>query len=168
MLVTRGAGGPPLHGPTCLPWSGARGRVFFARVSSLALRNVQHTRLLLGLLLFWYTIQPFPLSFLQAIVWQASSVNCHSPALQVERGAMLPSGPVSPNSLGWGSVLVPPQTGPSMAIQSHLTFFFPQTLFFPPRHRLYPWGKGKGSAENSLSVSLSNYFAARLWLFFFF
>ena len=73
MLVTRGTGGLPLHGPTCLRWSGPRGRVLFARVSSLSLHNVQHTRLLLGLLLFWYTIQPFPLCFLQAIVWQASS-----------------------------------------------------------------------------------------------
>lgn len=129
MLVTPGAWGPQLYGPTAVsfirtPWKiWLYLTVLFARVSCLALSTVQHATwdtlvvllcfsdsagdlgLLLGLLLLSYTIQPFPLCFPQATVWQPSSAACRSPELQRERGAVLPSGP-DPQTL-WDEVCPP-------------------------------------------------------------
>lgn len=129
MLVTSGAWGLQLYGLTAVsfirtPWKiWLYLTVLFARVSCLALSTVQHATwdtlvvllcfsdsagdlgLLLGLLLLSYTIQPFPLCFPQATVWQPSSAACRSPELQRERGAVLPSGP-DPQTL-WDEICSP-------------------------------------------------------------
>ena len=74
-------------------------------------------------------------------------MNLPFPELQRESGTVPQSGPIYPQAPGRGSFLLPPQMWPSMATQSHLT------LFSPPRHRSYPWGRGR-SVQKTLSSKL--------------
>lgn len=125
------------------PWECGGATVAFRHVSDAA----GDSGLLVGLPFLQCTIQPVPLCSPWATVRQAPSVNLPFPELQRESGAVPQSGPIYPQAPGRGSVLLPPQMWPSMATQSHLT------LFSPPRHRSYPWGRGR-SVQKTLSSKL--------------
>lgn len=193
MLVTSGAWGLQLYGLTAVsfirtPWKiWLYLTVLFARVSCLALSTVQHATwdtlvvllcfsdsagdlgLLLGLLLLSYTIQPFPLCFPQATVWQPSSAACRSPELQRERGAVLPSGP-DPQTL-WDEGLFSflPRCGPVWP-HNHILLspFLNLSYLFPDTGYSFR-GWGQGSSENSSLVILPPQPSSLLdfWLFFF-
>ena len=140
------------------PWECGGATVAFHRVSDAA----GDSGLFLGLPIFQSTIQPFPFCSPWAIVWQAPSVKFPSRSSREKVAQCLSLALYIPKLPGRGSVLLPPQMWPSMAIQSHLM------LVSPPRHRSYPWERGEISAENSVSSkpSFPTYFSPRLWLFF--